>query len=85
LYAVSLRKTYAQLDIGEDYEVLGRLRSTGDDRIHFFTTATGGEKSFYYQVRVISKGTFTVGPVGADAMYQGEYRSYSGGGKVTVR
>ncbi len=56
-----------------------------DDRIHFFTTATGGEKTFYYQVRVISKGTFTVGPVGADAMYQGEYRSYSGGGKVTVR
>jgi alpha-2-macroglobulin len=55
-----------------------------DDRIHFFTTATGKEQTFYYQVRVISKGTFTVGPVGADAMYQGEYRSYSGGGKVVV-
>ncbi len=56
-----------------------------DDRIHFFTTATAKEQSFYYQVRVISKGTFTVGPVGADAMYQGEYRSYSGGGKVMVQ
>ncbi|MPR34431.1 alpha-2-macroglobulin family protein [Salmonirosea aquatica] len=56
-----------------------------DDRIHFFTTATAREQTFYYQVRVISKGTFTVGPVGADAMYQGEYRSYSGGGKVTVQ
>ncbi|TDB60858.1 alpha-2-macroglobulin family protein [Arundinibacter roseus] len=56
-----------------------------DDRIHFFTTATGKEQTFYYQVRVISKGTFTVGPVAADAMYQGEYRSYAGGGKVTVQ
>ncbi len=55
-----------------------------DDRIHFFTTATAKEQSFYYQVRVISKGTFTVGPVGADAMYQGQYRSYAGGGKVVV-
>ena len=55
-----------------------------DDRIHFFTTATAREQSFYYQVRVISKGTYTVGPAAADAMYQGEYRSYSGGGKVVV-
>jgi uncharacterized protein YfaS (alpha-2-macroglobulin family) len=55
-----------------------------DDRIHFFTTADAQEKSFYYQVRIVSKGTFTVGPAAADAMYQGEYRSYSGGGKITV-
>jgi uncharacterized protein YfaS (alpha-2-macroglobulin family) len=55
-----------------------------DDRIHYFTTADKLEKSFYYQVRVVSKGTFTVGPVAADAMYQGEYRSYSGGGKLKV-
>jgi len=31
-----------------------------DDRIHFFTTATGKEQTLYDQVRVISKGTFTV-------------------------
>jgi uncharacterized protein YfaS (alpha-2-macroglobulin family) len=55
-----------------------------DDRIHYFTTADKGEKSFYYQARIVSKGTFTVGPVAADAMYQGEYRSYSGGGKLVV-
>jgi uncharacterized protein YfaS (alpha-2-macroglobulin family) len=55
-----------------------------DDRIHFFTTASNVAKTFYYQVRIISKGTFTVGPAAADAMYQGEYRSYSGGGKVVV-
>lgn len=55
-----------------------------DDRIHFFTTAGAQEKTFYYQVRVTSKGKFTVGPAAADAMYQGEYRSYSGGGRITV-
>jgi uncharacterized protein YfaS (alpha-2-macroglobulin family) len=55
-----------------------------DDRIHFFTTANKQTKSFYYQVRVISKGNFTVGPAAADAMYRGEYRSYSGGGKIKV-
>nr|WP_229216061.1 MG2 domain-containing protein [Dyadobacter frigoris] len=55
-----------------------------DDRIHFFTTADKIEKSFYYQVRIVSKGTFTTGPAAADAMYQGEYRSYSGSGKLKV-
>lgn len=55
-----------------------------DDRIHFFTSADKLEKSFYYQVRIVSKGTFATGPVAADAMYQGEYRSYSGGGKLKV-
>ncbi|CAG5009775.1 Alpha-2-macroglobulin [Dyadobacter sp. CECT 9275] len=55
-----------------------------DDRIHFFTQASHIEKSFYYQVRIVSKGKFTVGPAAADAMYQGEYRSYSGGGRITV-
>ncbi|MCF2495947.1 alpha-2-macroglobulin family protein [Dyadobacter chenhuakuii] len=55
-----------------------------DDRIHFFTTANNTAKTFYYQVRIVSKGTFTVGPAAADAMYQGEYRSYSGGGKIKV-
>lgn len=55
-----------------------------DDRIHFFTSASQTEKVFYYQIRVISKGTFAVGPASADAMYEGEYRSYSGGGKISV-
>ena len=55
-----------------------------DDRIHFFTSADSQVKTFYYQVRIVSKGTFTVGPAAADAMYQGEYRSYSGGGKLKV-
>jgi uncharacterized protein YfaS (alpha-2-macroglobulin family) len=55
-----------------------------DDRIHYFTTAEKQAKTFYYQVRIVSKGNFTAGPAAADAMYRGEYRSYSGGGKIKV-
>lgn len=55
-----------------------------DDRINYYTTANNTPKTFYYMVRVITKGTFTLGPVSADAMYSGDFRSYSGGGKVKV-
>lgn len=55
-----------------------------DDRIHFFTAAGPSEKTFYYLIRVVSKGRFLLGPVSADAMYDGSLRSYSGGGRVTT-
>ncbi|AYA37278.1 alpha-2-macroglobulin family protein [Hymenobacter oligotrophus] len=56
-----------------------------DDRINLFTTATPQPKSFYYLARAISKGTFKLGPVSADAMYNAEYHSYAGAGVVQVR
>ncbi|WP_425423217.1 alpha-2-macroglobulin family protein [Spirosoma spitsbergense] len=56
-----------------------------DDRINFYTTATGTEKSFYYLARAVSRGQFVVGPVSADAMYNGEYRSYNGARILTVK
>ncbi|WP_158546174.1 alpha-2-macroglobulin family protein [Adhaeribacter pallidiroseus] len=56
-----------------------------DDRINIYTTATAKPKYFYYQVRAVSPGTFQMGPVGADAMYNAEYHSYSGGRVVRVR
>ena len=56
-----------------------------DDRINFYTTATGTEKTFYYLARAVSKGRFVVGPVSADAMYNGEYRSYNGAGTVVIK
>lgn len=56
-----------------------------DDRISFFTSAGRVAKTFYYTVRAVSKGTFILGAVSADAMYNGEYHSYSGSGKVTVK
>ncbi|PMD98475.1 alpha-2-macroglobulin [Siphonobacter sp. BAB-5405] len=55
-----------------------------DDRIHYFTSVSAQPKTFYYLARAVSKGRFTAGPVSADAMYNGEYRSYSGGGTVVV-
>jgi uncharacterized protein YfaS (alpha-2-macroglobulin family) len=40
--------------------------------------------NYYYLVRAVTPGTFQMGPVGADAMYNGEYHSYSGGGIITI-
>jgi len=56
-----------------------------DDRINMFTTATGTPKIFYYLCRAVSKGTFKLGPVNADAMYNADYHSYNGAGVVRVR
>jgi uncharacterized protein YfaS (alpha-2-macroglobulin family) len=56
-----------------------------DDRITFFTTATGTVKNFYYLTRAVSKGSFQMGPVSADAMYNAEYHSYWGAGTVVVK
>ncbi len=55
-----------------------------DDRITFFTNISSKPQTFYYLVRAVSKGKFQMGPVSADAMYRGEYRSYSGGGVAVV-
>lgn len=59
-----------------------------DDRINLFDdlySYSGASQDYYYVVRVVSKGTYRMGPVGADAMYNGEYYSYSGGGTITVK
>ena len=56
-----------------------------DDRLNLFTTATGKVKTFYYMVRAVSTGTFRMGPVSADAMYNGDYHSIHGSGNMMVR
>ncbi|MBF9222841.1 alpha-2-macroglobulin family protein [Hymenobacter ruricola] len=56
-----------------------------DDRINMFATATGTPQHFYYLCRAVSKGTFKLGPVNADAMYNAEYHSYNGAGVVHVK
>jgi len=55
-----------------------------DDRINLFVTVTPSTKYYYYLVRAVSPGTFMMGPVCADAMYRGEYHSYSGAGTVKI-
>jgi uncharacterized protein YfaS (alpha-2-macroglobulin family) len=56
-----------------------------DDRITYFCTATEKTKNFYYVVRAVSKGMYHMGPVSADAMYDGDYHSYWGAGKVIIK
>jgi uncharacterized protein YfaS (alpha-2-macroglobulin family) len=56
-----------------------------DDRINLFTRVDGKARSFYYVVRAVSKGSFVMGPVSADAMYNGEYHSYNGAGTIVVK
>ncbi|PQJ10072.1 hypothetical protein CJD36_015345 [Flavipsychrobacter stenotrophus] len=55
-----------------------------DDRINMFTTVERKRKDFYYMVRAVSPGTFQLGPVQADAMYDGNYHSYNGAGIIKV-
>ncbi len=55
-----------------------------DDRINYFTSVGSKTKYFYYMVRAVTPGTFQMGPVGADAMYNGEYHSYNGGGIIKI-
>ncbi len=56
-----------------------------DDRVSFFVKAEGKTKYLYILCRAVSKGQFTMGPVMADAMYNGNYRSYNGAGRVSIQ
>ncbi len=55
-----------------------------DDRIHFFVDAEFSKQTYYYAVRAVSPGIYKMGPVSADAMYNGEYHSYNGAGTIRV-
>ncbi|MBN2215007.1 MAG: alpha-2-macroglobulin family protein [Bacteroidales bacterium] len=55
-----------------------------DDRINLFVTASPSVRYYYYLVRAVSPGVFQMGPVGADAMYNGEYHSYNGAGVIRI-
>ncbi|HKO81921.1 MAG TPA: hypothetical protein VJU78_16055, partial [Chitinophagaceae bacterium] len=55
-----------------------------DDRIHFFVDAYSSKQTYYYAVRAVSPGQYKMGPVSADAMYNGEYHSYNGAGIIRV-
>jgi uncharacterized protein YfaS (alpha-2-macroglobulin family) len=57
-----------------------------DDRINLFVDLYSYRRPqyYYYLVRAVSRGTFLMGPAGADAMYNSEYHSYHGGGIIKV-
>jgi len=55
-----------------------------DDRINLFVDLHSNKQAYYYAVRAVSPGLYHMGPVSADAMYNGEYHSYNGAGTVKV-
>jgi alpha-2-macroglobulin len=55
-----------------------------DDRINLFVDAHSNKQTYYYAVRAVSPGIYRMGPVSADAMYNGEYHSYNGAGIIKV-
>ncbi|MBS1599658.1 MAG: alpha-2-macroglobulin family protein [Bacteroidetes bacterium] len=55
-----------------------------DDRINLFVDANSSKQTYYYAVRAVSPGVYRMGPVNADAMYNGEYHSYNGAGVIKV-
>jgi alpha-2-macroglobulin len=55
-----------------------------DDRIHLFVNATEKTQDFYYLVRAVSVGTFQLGAVSADAMYNPNYYSYANSGILKI-
>ena len=55
-----------------------------DDRINIFVDLHRNTQVYYYAVRAVSPGVYKMGPVSADAMYNGEYHSYHGAGTIKV-
>jgi alpha-2-macroglobulin len=55
-----------------------------DDRINLFVDLSTPRQVYYYAVRAVSPGLYQLGPVSAEAMYNGEYHSYHGAGTVRV-
>lgn len=55
-----------------------------DDRINLFVNSTSLHQVYYYAVRAVSPGNYHMGPVSADAMYNGEYHSYNGAGTIRI-
>ncbi len=55
-----------------------------DDRINLYVDVDATPSYYYYTVRAVSPGTYRMGPVMADAMYNEEYHSYNGAGVVRV-
>lgn len=70
--------------VGETEEGNAAYIDIRDDRISFFADVWS-KQTYWYTVRAVSKGSYVLGPVIADAMYNGMYHSRSGSGRVEVK
>jgi uncharacterized protein YfaS (alpha-2-macroglobulin family) len=50
----------------------------------FFTSVTGTEKHFYYLARAVWAGSYQLGPVSAESMYDASLKSVNGSGKLII-
>lgn len=55
-----------------------------DDRVNIYVNLNRSAQVFYYAVRAVSRGEFVYAPVVAEAMYNPDFYSASGGGKLIV-
>lgn len=55
-----------------------------DDRICYYLDLNKQTKYFYYLARAVSVGTFQLGTISADAMYNPNYYSYFGAGQIKI-
>lgn len=55
-----------------------------DDRVLIYDDKSAKRQTYYYMARAVTPGRFRLGPVGAEAMYDGSYHSYHGGGVFRV-
>jgi len=57
-----------------------------DDRLLIYTQASANAtRHFFYLLRVVNAGSFQLPAIGAEAMYDPDYRSYHGGKVIRVR
>ena len=55
-----------------------------DDRLLLFTTANTNERDFYYTLRAVTRGRFTLPPIKAEAMYDPAVTAIRGAGEIRV-
>lgn len=56
-----------------------------DDRLLLYTNIeANATKDYYYLIRVVNAGAFSIAPIAAESMYDPNYHSYAGGGWVKV-
>lgn len=76
--------TSQQFDWLKNFKELDRSREARDDRMLFFTRPLQGEGLFFYAVRAVTPGTYTLPPVVVSGMYEPEIRGVGAGGQVRV-
>jgi len=76
--------TSAQSDAGEARGDQPDRVEFHDDRVLLFGSAVAGPQVFRYDLRVITAGEFVVPPIQASCMYDPDFASLHGGGRVVV-